>query len=1105
MKYITDFHIHSHYSMATSKKLIPEYLEYWARLKGINVVGTGDCVHPGWLSELKEKLEPAENGLFRLKQEFRLPESLALDKQSNPAIPREIFFMLTGEVSSIYKKNDKVRKVHNVTVFPDFESAEKLSNRLDKIGNIRSDGRPILGLDSKILLEMVLESADSAFIIPAHIWTPWFSVLGSKSGFDTIEECYEDLTQYIFAVETGLSSDPAMNWACSFLDRFKLVSNSDAHSPEKLGREANLFDAELSFQGIYSSLKGDSGFLGTVEFFPQEGKYFFDGHRKCDIIWDPVETIRHQGICPVCGNPVTRGVMYRVAELADRSVLEEAPNRCDFYSITQLPDLLAEINRVKSSKTKKIQHEYHRLISGLGSEFHLLLFADLKEIEQVGGELLAEGIRRLRNGSVIINEGFDGEFGRIKAFSEDELDSFSGNSLFAMPAAPAKEIPSGEEEKGYSIKFNVAEFQALNRALRLRSESGGTSEIGGTSESLAGNEVVSSIKQDSSAESSITPDDSSSDPAGEQAHFPGVYPDGGFTGSPEQFLGIEHGAGPCMVIAGPGSGKTRVLTERIAWLINKNNIAPENILAVTFSNKAAGEIRDRVNKRVSAPGLTISTFHAFGLSILQERYAEVGREKDFYIIDDDEKREIISEFVPDKRKINKTMKAIEAFKQGSDDSEELLTIIERYNNELKMRNAFDLSDLIFLAVELLANDPDLTALYRERFSWILIDEYQDINAIQYRLIRFLAHEEDANIFVIGDPDQAIYGFRGSDVRYIDIFKKDFPLFKEIRLTRSYRCPAPVLKVAGQVLNKEKFLAGKPHDLKVNISEMSTGKSEADWIAAQVEKMIGGVRSFSMDSGMSDGAAYDENMGFSDFCVLCRSAFMFDLFVEAFNNHGIAYQVIGSEPFYMKEPFASAISILRNTYYKSSLEDISLDAVSADIVDMIVHGEPVVNPLKAILAHNGAEEADLKRMERFAHDFDNDYDEFFRRLVLRQGVDDFDPRAEAVSIMTIHASKGLEFNTVFIPGCEEGIIPFSLFGKPEDKEREEEERLFYVGITRTEKNLFLTHAKKRLYKGRVLENERSSFLDRLEKDLLEIGKRKERARPVKDEAQLSLFG
>jgi uncharacterized protein (TIGR00375 family) len=327
--------------------------------------------------------------------------------------------LLSTEISTIYKKNNKVRKVHQVITFPSFEALERLRQPLIKIGNLASDGRPILGLDSKHLLEMTLEADPANLFIPAHIWTPWFSVLGSKSGFDSIHECFDDLTSHIFAVETGLSSDPPMNRICSFLDQFRLVSNSDAHSPSNLGREANLFDTELDYYSIYNSLKNDQGFLGTIEFFAQEGKYHYDGHRKCDICWNPLETIQHQEICPKCQKPVTKGVMYRVAELADRNDIQLGQQI--FYSITPLPELLAEILGCKGTSSKKVEQAYFELIRQFGAEFDILLFSDIQKYQIQGHEFLAEGLQRLRAKKVFIEEGYDGEYGKIRVFTPDEL------------------------------------------------------------------------------------------------------------------------------------------------------------------------------------------------------------------------------------------------------------------------------------------------------------------------------------------------------------------------------------------------------------------------------------------------------------------------------------------------------------------------------------------------------------------------------------------------------------------------------------------------------------------------------------------------------------
>ncbi len=1045
-KFIADFHIHSHFSVATSKNLIPEHLDTWARIKGIDVVGTGDCIHPGWLKELKEKLEPADNGLFRLKKEY-FSDCV---KMTGKYIPKDVFFILSGEISNIYKKNGKVRKVHNLCVFPDFEAVEYVQRSL-KGFNIESDGRPILGLDSKFLLEIILQSSDRSFLVPAHIWTPWFSVLGSKSGFESVKECYDDLTRNIFAVETGLSSDPAMNRICSFLDDFKLISNSDAHSPEKLGREANLFDTELSYGGIFSALSGKEGFAGTIEFFPQEGKYHYDGHRKCGVCWDPLDTLQHNGICAVCLKPVTKGVMYRVAELADRELL--GANKKNFYSITSLPDLLAELMDKKNSGNKTVQSEYFRLIRQLGSEFHILLFEDLTKIKETGGELLSEGIKRLRLGNVIIEEGYDGEFGRIKVFNREDLLSFSGASLFSLQDhEPATYVNES------SVKFNIKEFQALKDVLKK--------------------------------------DDNVLEKAGEKLKF-----------SDEQMRAVEHFKGPCMVLAGPGSGKTRILTERIIHLVSKKGIEPENILSITFSNKAAQEIQERLKLRDRSVNANIKTFHAFGLSILKKHYKIFKRTEQFYIADDAEKKKIINELMgTDDRKAGKTIKKFEKFKQGifgETGNETDVDLFRQYNEKLAIRGAFDLDDMIYLPVELLKNYPAIREEYKKKYNWISIDEYQDINAKQFELVMLLADNDSPNIFAIGDPDQAIYGFRGSDVQYVDKLKNLFPEITVISLSNSYRCPDPVVKAAAQILGRKKYIKGRDDNVKIRVMGTETENSEADWIAAQIEKMIGGVRSFSMDSGISDGEAQESSASFSDFAVLCRTSLMFDPIINAFNNHGIAYQVIGTEPFYNSEPFAAILSSLRKIYYDPTIIETSTVDAAKEARAMIERKEEIYKILVRMIRDSAISNEDSKRIQELAIPFGSDYERFFLSLFTRQGIDEYNEKAEAVSLMTIHASKGLEFNTVFIPGCEEGIIPFELFGKKTGNELAEEERLFYVGMTRTRKNLNLIHSKKRHIKGRFLNQQKSRLLERLEKELLKSGEREKKKKKAEDD-QMDLF-
>lgn len=469
MPYIADLHIHSLYSRATSKTSHLHGLAAFAAIKGIDVVGTGDFTHPGWFSHLLENLAEAEPGFFRLKdispELFRdvIPAGL------EPDISR-VRFVLSSEISSIYKRGGKVRKVHNMLFAPDFDSVRRINAALSVIGNLESDGRPILGLDSRNLLEIVLEKAPRGFLVPAHIWTPWFSLFGSKSGFDSIEECFGDLTEHIFALETGLSSDPDMNRTISALDNYSLISNSDCHSPGKLGREANIFSTGFDFFSIGEALRkpsednGEQRFAATIEFYPEEGKYHCDGHRKCGVCMEPRETREHKGICPACGRSLTVGVLSRVMELADRTVPVYPPGSPVVHSLVPLTELLGELLRVGSS-AKKVMQAYVQLVQRFGSEFAILLNTDIDDLERGSSPLLAEAVKRVRTGKVIRRPGYDGEFGVIRVFSDSERKSFGGRmnlfgtadhrepgksprsmkKVFSVPSAPAKKNSEKKE------------------------------------------------------------------------------------------------------------------------------------------------------------------------------------------------------------------------------------------------------------------------------------------------------------------------------------------------------------------------------------------------------------------------------------------------------------------------------------------------------------------------------------------------------------------------------------------------------------------------------------------------------------------------------------
>lgn len=415
---VVDLHVHSHYSRATSKDCTFEGLYRWGKLKGIQVIGTGDFTHPSWFSEMRASLEPAEGGLFKLRDELAAP----IDKSLPPSIQHsQIRFVPAVEIATIYSKGGKVRKLHQLVVMPSFEAVSELNARLARIGNLKADGRPILGLDSKELLRHVLESSPDGLYIPAHIWTPWFGLFGSKSGFDSIEEAFEELTPEVHAIETGLSSDPAMNWRIENLDNITITSHSDAHSPGKLGREATLVQSALSYDGVIGAIKtNDKRLIGTIEFFPEEGKYHADGHRAHNLRLSPAETKQYGGICPACGKPLVVGVENRVMELAGRSEGYRPHNAKHVNYIIPLPEIVAELEGAKSTTSKRVVERYYELVARLGNEFDILRSIPIETVEAAGFRLLSLALDRLRKGEVFREAGYDGVYGTIKIFKDAE-------------------------------------------------------------------------------------------------------------------------------------------------------------------------------------------------------------------------------------------------------------------------------------------------------------------------------------------------------------------------------------------------------------------------------------------------------------------------------------------------------------------------------------------------------------------------------------------------------------------------------------------------------------------------------------------------------------
>ncbi len=1066
MKFIADLHVHSHFSRATSRNLDPEHLCFWAQKKGIAVVGTGDFTHPGWMTELQEKMVEAGNGLYQLKPD--LQKGVDLQVPSSCLSPTR--FLLSGEVSCIYKKNEKTRKVHHLILMPDMKAVLRLNARLDRIGNITSDGRPILGLDSKDLLEITLEASDKAFFIPAHVWTPWFSVFGSKSGFDALEECFEDLTRHIHALETGLSSDPPMNRRLSALDEYLLVSNSDAHSPNKLGREANIFDTELKYDEMIRAMTDGNGFLGTIEFYPEEGKYHLDGHRKCRVRFKPSQTIEHDGICPVCGKPLTVGVLHRVDELSDR----DTPNLSkDFFSLVPLTEVLSQLQDCGPS-AKKVMDVYEKLITELGPELQILMDLPLSDIEAAGGPLLAVAVKRMREDKVIRLGGYDGEYGIIQLLDDSEKQAVNGQlALFQHQAKKSSQLPDPISHQRHTTKRKKKSTPVESRPPK--------------------DAILDSLNL-------------------------------------EQRSAVLHQKANLIIVAGPGTGKTTTLTHRIAYLIREGQATPEQILALTFTRKAASEMDQRLSRLLDihrSAQVHVSTFHGFCLDMLRNQGDRIGLPSDFTLCSELDAENIANECLTEsgagKRLIKKFKKAIPEIKkvsvlnygEGTFDSE-LISFVKTYQQRLRDFGMLDLDDLEVETLRLLRDHYEVTRLYADRYPWVFVDEYQDTNPIQVEILKAMILAGSGTICAIGDPDQAIYGFRGADVRNFHRFTKDFSDATVIALKRNYRSTETILKGSACIIRKVKPLQGElAGGSSISLAMCRTDAEEAEMIVEQVEKLIGGASYFSLDSGRVGSHEGELSLGLSDIGVLYRLNAQADALEKALKRSGIPYVRSGEAPLINRYPvniiwrFLQSLYYADNPYYIKTYKTLIVDSGTvikqanaahtdtASLLKLIDQAEDVHD---FILLPDESADA-LRRLKQLAESFEGDLPSFLDRLSLERGIDHSFLAGDRLALMSLHAAKGLEWPVVFITGCEDKLLPCSVFGT---RDEEEERRLFYVGMTRAQKRLIISCVKRRFLDGRVLNMKPSPYLDAIPADLcdkLDRGEWRAKKRPHK---QLELF-
>jgi uncharacterized protein (TIGR00375 family) len=1040
MPYIADLHIHSHYSRATSKASNLPGLAAWAAVKGIDVVATGDFTHPAWFAQLCEELEPAEPGFFRLKQNDLSGLAAILPPGVQPDCSR-IRFLLSAEISSIYKRGGKVRKVHSLLYAPDFEAARRISGTLAGIGNLEADGRPILGLDAQTLLAILLEHAPEGFLVPAHIWTPWFSLFGSKSGFDAVEECFGDLSGEVFAFETGLSSDPAMNRRISAFDRFALISNSDCHSPAKLGREANIFEAGFDYFSLRDALRQpnhEQRLAATIEFYPEEGKYHCDGHRSCGVCFEPEQTRAANGLCPQCGKPLTVGVLYRVLELADRDEPLWPENAPAVRSLIPLPELLGELLGCGPA-SKRVDEAYSRLINAFGSEFRLLMDTPLPELAAVS-PLLAKAVERVREGKVIRQPGYDGEFGVITVFAEDERAELSGQlNLFGLSAAK----PRKKQERRPSALLSKKQEESRSEPPR----------------SLL---------------------------------------------NPEQQAAVDSDAARIIVQAGPGTGKTHTLVQRAVRLLAQGQ-GP--LLIITFTNKAAEEIRQRLAGRADDKAATVATFHGFCLHWLRRRNPQLA------LAGPEMRERIFKQQYPQlaERERQELQRQVSLFLASQTELPEECAEadpLRPYFRGLRERGLMDLDEIVPAFVRLLRHDKDFAAEIRASVAHLLVDEFQDLNAAQYELVRLLT--ETAAVFAIGDPDQAIYGFRGANPAWFRKFVAEQQPEVHV-LSRNYRSGARILAAAAAVIQQNhegeeaastQAMSDQPGMIYRHAAVNAV--AEAAFIVGQIQQLVGGTSHREIDRLKN---SVEQTLALSDIAILCRTARQMPVIARALAERTLPCQVVDLQPFYLsgalrplyyelllaagqidaaellfllgQEEGVGAVSLAAAEQILQAGNDPPLAALRAAVLPERLQASlskfaeraawlAEVSPLAAVdflLEQRGVsrEEPDALRFRNMAAAAVS-LSAFAEHLRRHEDSVIYDERAEAVLLTTLHAAKGLEFKAVFLAGCEEGLLPLApraaLDPAAELEHLAEERRLFFVGLTRAAETLHLCGAQER---------------------------------------------
>ena len=933
----------------------------------------------------------------------------------------------------------------------------------------------------------MLETDDRAFLVPAHIWTPWFSLFGSKSGFNAVEECFGDLSGHIFAMETGLSSDPDMNWLWSHLDRFRLLSNSDAHSGEKLGREANLFSGERSYDGVLRALTGKgvgAKFLGTLEFFPEEGKYHLDGHRACGVVLEPRETLARQGVCPVCGKPLTVGVLSRVLELADRAEPKQPSGQPGFSSLIPLNEILAELLGCGPA-TKKVMEAYARVVARCGSELTALLDTSPADLDRVQ-PLLGKAVDRMRQGRVFRQPGYDGQFGVIKVFSEAERRELVRGGLLVAPTKRRKknqpetelplEAPSAAPGPQAAPAANPAQLAAAQAGLQ---------------------------------------------PSGPRA--------------------------PALVLAGPGTGKTFTLMQRVRCAL-ESGAAPESVLAVTFTRRAAAELWERLARVLDADAAgrpKADTLHGLAYEVWKQSWGEVPT-----ILDENAAKKLFAEAAGPQfsgAKLTQAWKTVSlARERGTnaatavtppelEDQPELSAALHAYAKTKESWNLVDYTDLLVFWLEQIE-----ASIYQSPFVHVLVDEVQDMTPLQLALTTLLpapaspppgkpdadksgadgpgSDTSGAGFFAIGDPNQSIYGFRGAQPDVLKYLRALWPNLRVVGLSDNYRSAQAVLDLAaplaaplaeplaadGNEAGPARLTARQDIPAQISLFTAPTDASEASWVGEQVRSLLGSTSSTLQDHND------EESLSPGDIAILVRFARLAEPIRRTLDRLGLPVSVPEAEGFW-HEPRVARILAAAGRFLGMARTEVEGEDDGLELPDKVLARGPL--GLSAYLQ-------DIPPFDRFfwksdafakltkAFNAHNGWIGLLNHVHLMSASELVKAKAETVQIMSIHAAKGLEFQAVFLPALEDGVLPFFgpdfFAGKTTGMtvDEDEERRLLYVGLTRAKRQLYLSHASRRSLYGRELRLPPSRFVARLDQGLIQRSKLVSRTK--RQEQQLTLL-